>query len=239
MNNGKDNDYNMMRQLFGAETDIPESTERRIAEICASLEDKPQSKIYNIFGCSIALSRKAAIAAAAALVFVVCGGTALAAGLIHSHLYQTTLGTGISDNSEDNTYEDALGNTHYYPAFERVEVDEGQAEQEIGAYITTLDRQFKKGGVTLTLMEFVMDENGIGYLSYTVEDPEGIDGTIIRYGSREAEVDPEKGIAPSIIASGDFDGHDSTFVDDRTVINESLSTDKRVSRSDLRRTISA
>lgn len=219
------NEYKTMRELFSQDADIPVSTERRVRQTLASLEDKPAQKVFNVFGRSVQMSRRAAIAAAAALVFAVGGGTALAAGAIHSSLFDTTMGTGISDNSESNTYEDAFGNTHYYPAFERVEVDQAKAEQALGTYVRTIGSQFTNGGTTVTLRDFVMDVNGIGYLSYTLENPDGVEDLIIRYGGSQVDIDPQKTAQPAIVCYGDFDGFDEMSTDDRTVINDSLSTD--------------
>ena len=59
------------------------------------------------------------------------------------------------------------------PAMERVSVDEELAEKLLGAQMTDIDEAVTIGGYKFTFQSFVMDENGLGVLTYTMENPGG------------------------------------------------------------------
>ena len=59
------------------------------------------------------------------------------------------------------------------PGQERVPVDQDMAEEVVGGDVATVSRSVTVQGVTFTVEDLVMDENGIGMLTYTMEDPNG------------------------------------------------------------------
>lgn len=214
-------DDRLLYEMFSAKPELPESVEKRIKETCAALPERHKTISVRLRGRSITVSRRMVIAAVAALLCVVFAGTALAAGLSHSGLFQTVLGSGKEISENDRIYYDSMGEAHEYPLFERTEVDEQAAELALGRYISRLDRTAEKDGCRVSLGDFVMDENGIGYLSYTFERAEGLDGYIRRYSGSFAalETDVPKELCPDIIVEGGYSA------DVYTVINEELSTE--------------
>lgn len=211
-------DEELMFRLFGADAALPESTEKAIKAACAGLKDR-RKRTFDFSAIRQYVSRRAAVIAAAALACAVFAGTALAAGA-HYGVFQTIFGTGTKTNENEREYTDFLGDVHEYPLFERFDVDEEAAEKALGKYIVSLDRTVEAGGCTLRFGDFVMDENGIGYVSYTLEAPDGIDGVTERCGRNEIGFRHEGGLSePFIEAAG------AGFVDSRFIINEGMSTD--------------
>ena len=61
-----------------------------------------------------------------------------------------------------------------YPAREWAEVDERAANDALGAYVNYNEQSSTLLGYTLTIEEVLMDENGIGAISYCISNPDGI-----------------------------------------------------------------
>lgn len=68
---------------------------------------------------------------------------------------------------------DAHGNPIEMPVMERLELNSAQAEKLIGAYISDVDGTFTLGEDTFTLKNFLIDEDGNGLLTWTLENPNG------------------------------------------------------------------
>lgn len=56
------------------------------------------------------------------------------------------------------------------------EVDTAAAEAALGEYVTGSGRSVCAGGYTLTINDVLIDDNGVGAISYTVSNPDGIPG---------------------------------------------------------------
>ena len=56
------------------------------------------------------------------------------------------------------------------------EVDTAAAEAALGPYVTGSGRSVSAGGYTLAVDEVLIDSNGVGAISYTVSNPDGIPG---------------------------------------------------------------
>ncbi len=114
------------------------------------------------------------IAAALAAILAV---SAAAVGFIRSGFYQNAFGTGI-EGSEGGTKDlyDADGNyvkTFDEPAVERVEADPELAEELIGDAVANVGETVTVGEYTVTVDEYVFDENGMGMVSALISHPEG------------------------------------------------------------------
>lgn len=118
---------------------------------------------------------------AAVLAAMVLGAGAI---VLHTGFFRTAFGDGVEDirvieETWDFTDEDGETQTHHseYPAQERVAVDEAAAEEQVGEYVAdaSADATAQIFGYTVTVESYLVDENGIGVLTYTLENPEGLD----------------------------------------------------------------
>lgn len=60
------------------------------------------------------------------------------------------------------------------PEMERVELDPTQAEQLLGSYVASVEGSIALAGNTITMKNFLMDEVGMGAITYTIENPDGV-----------------------------------------------------------------
>lgn len=121
--------------------------------------------------------RTALIAAALALVLTV---TAYAVGE-YTGFFRTVFGNESigSRDPENKTVTDEDGNVvkeYVVPGQERAPVDPDQAQELVGDATANVGTSVTIEGVTFTVEDFVMDCNGMGVLTYTMEDPEGFPG---------------------------------------------------------------
>lgn len=121
--------------------------------------------------------RTAIIAAALALALA---GTAWAVGE-YTGFFQTVFGNESigSRDPENKTLTDEDGNVvieYVVPGQERAPVDPDQAQELVGDATANVGASVTIEGVTFTVEDFVMDCNGMGVLTYTMEDPEGFPG---------------------------------------------------------------
>ena len=77
---------------------------------------------------------------------------------------------------------DTQGNPIHLPDMERPAADLTKNNQLIGAYISDVDAVVTVGDNTFTLKNFLIDETGAGALTWTVENPNGIDYGNAGYG---------------------------------------------------------
>ena len=121
--------------------------------------------------------RTVLIAAALALVLTV---TAYAVGE-YTGFFRTVFGNESigSRDPENKTVTDEDGNVvkeYVVPGQERAPVDPDQAQELVGDATANVGTSVTIEGVTFTVEDFVMDCNGMGVLTYTMEDPEGFPG---------------------------------------------------------------
>ena len=69
---------------------------------------------------------------------------------------------------------DAYGNPIELPDMERPALDLTEAEKLFGSYISDVDAVVSVGESTFTLNNFLIDETGVGAVTWTVENPNGI-----------------------------------------------------------------
>lgn len=113
---------------------------------------------------------------ALAATVAVLSAAALGAGLSHSSFFQSVFGDSLPGR-EAEEHVDYPGATPYtYPASDRVAVDESQAEELIGDNVADVDSSVElDNGCTYTALSYVKDENGISCLTFTVENPNGLE----------------------------------------------------------------
>ncbi len=95
-----------------------------------------------------------------------------------SDFFSGAFGTGIAgrdaytltDTSPDGT----VFKEEHYPGVERVAVDQEQAARLLGDYVCEIDQGVTMGDFTVVVRNLVLDENGIGVVSYELRNPNGL-----------------------------------------------------------------
>lgn len=112
-------------------------------------------------------------AAACALAAALGGITVFAAA--HGDFFQSIFGTKGQENVEVHEAE-MDGQSWTAPAREWETADEGTAEHLAGDYTAQIGESVTVYGYTLTVDEYLIDENGIGAVMYTLSNPDGLAG---------------------------------------------------------------
>ena len=165
------NDHMKIRRALGP----MHASEDTLEEVFAMIE-REDTRRYTRHTGRRAL-RTAIIAAALALALA---GTAWAVGE-YTGFFQTVFGNESIGgwDTENETLTDEDGNVvkeYIVPGQERVAVDPDQAQELVGDATASVGASVTIEGVTFTVEDFVMDEYGMGALTYTMEDPEGFPG---------------------------------------------------------------
>lgn len=161
------------------------------------------------------MPKKAAVAIAFGMV--VCGATVFAAG--QSGFFGSIFGRKGQKDIEAHVVEDR-GQSWTVPARDWVEVDEAAAEKSLGDHIGQLGDSVTVYGCTLTVEEYVIDESGIGAVTYTLSNPEGLEGMIYDAGYGECCMSPDTPLKDLQVWSTEGDMFDS-----RSILNKTESTD--------------
>ena len=135
-----------------------------------------------------ALGKGAVIAIAAALTLTV----AVASGIV------TLIKADVSpaDKVDDATHraftddidaaapvvDDGKGGLVPVPDMERIPGDVQTTQRLVGQYLSNLDAEMTVDSNTIKLGTFLIDENGLGLLTYSVENPSGVGYTDVGYG---------------------------------------------------------
>lgn len=135
-----------------------------------------------------ALGKGAVIAIAAALTLTV----AVASGIV------TLIKADVSpaDKVDDATHraftddidaaapvvDDGKGGLVPVPDMERIPGDVQTTQRLVGQYLSKLDAEMTVDSNTIKLGTFLIDENGLGLLTYSVENPSGVGYTDVGYG---------------------------------------------------------
>ena len=113
---------------------------------------------------------------AAALAAVLALSVA-AYGFIHSDFYKNAFGTGVESYAGGpKDFYDREGNlvkTVNEPSVDRVEVDPALAEKLVGDAVASVGEPVTVGEFTVTVEDYVFDENGIGMVTVNISHPEG------------------------------------------------------------------
>lgn len=223
-------------ELFKRRTDIPASTDQRLGEVYDRIihtarrrEKRGYTGILNRLKSikaikEVKITRRTALVAAAIAAAVLCAGGALAYGITHSEFFRSVWGGEAG--TEIGTYQSALGETHEFPAFERVELDIEAAERTVGEYIVSCNKTYTRGDCTFTLLEYMCDDNGMGYLCYTLENPNGLD--FIKTGGhgtvRFERLSPDGSVDFALPGEPYVYTADGKETNCRTVMNSGMST---------------
>lgn len=181
-------------------------------------------------------ARRAVTALIAAALAVALSITAYAIGE-HTGFFEQVFGdTGVQSRDAyeviaDDTKPDSGMVT--VPAYERVSVDPEAAEELIGEQVQDVDQSFTLDGVTFTAESMVIDENGVGALTYTVSNPDGFPDMSGAYGETFPalmEMDEEEGYygdggVPLVSAWRDGEEH---FIAPHTYLDSAASTDTQI-----------
>lgn len=95
-----------------------------------------------------------------------------------SDFFSGAFGTGIAGR-DAYTWTDTLPDgtvfkEEYYPGVERVAVDQEQAARLLGDYVCEIDQGVTMDDFTIVVRNLVLDENGIGVVSYEISNPNGL-----------------------------------------------------------------
>lgn len=149
----------------------------------------------------------------AAVLAAVLALSAAAYGFVHSDFYKNAFGTGVESHTGGNIdLYDADGNyvkSNFVPSYERVEVDPEKAEKLVGDAVTTINKTFELNDYTVTVIDALLDDNGVGYITVDIEHPEGH----TRYSDWYMEnIPPYCECEYFMTEDGDNYGHDCTVV---------------------------
>ena len=110
---------------------------------------------------------------------------------------------------------DNSGQVLNLPRMERVAVDAGTMQRLVGDYLSTVDAVMEVDGSTFSLQTFLIDENGSGFLTYTVSNPNGVAYRDVGYG--KINMDKE----PVLFAGGTDSSH---YMDTEVYLDAAAST---------------
>ena len=169
---------------------------------------------------------RAAVATAAVTALVASGAYAA----VSSDFFQSAFGTKGQQDVEAHTVveEDHIspvtGEPVSWTAPSRTweDVDEQVAQRLLDGYVFDVNRTCELHGYTLTVGQCVMDENGNGVATITIENPDGVDTSDASYGEVYLSND-----APVAFA---IDSVDSAvpFWDERIILDAEASTDTKL-----------
>ena len=103
------------------------------------------------------------------------------------------------------------------PRMERTSTDTATVQRLLGDYLCTVDAAMEVDGYTIKLNTFLIDENGSGFLTYTLSHPDGIKADENGYGEVFTPLNP------SLIIGDDPKSFD--YMDAKTYLDTAASTD--------------
>ncbi len=121
-----------------------------------------------------------------------------------------------SMDSETPIVLDNDGNVLSLPQMERVSTDAKTMWRLVGSYLSTVDAVMEVDGYTIKLNTFLIDENGTGFLTYTLSNPDGVTYDDYGYGEVYTPLDPW-------LCIGDPTSHH--LMDAKTYLDTAASTD--------------
>lgn len=188
--------------IFG---EVPSSFEDRVQATLRDLEE-PVMKHMEHKRARRSVKSIVLIAVAAALLMT----TALAAVAV-KNFYDTAYGDKGLENSASYISDDG---EEIIPGHEWVEANPEAAEIIVGDYVQTYDQSVSARGYTLTVESVLIDEHGMGAITYTISNPEGVPYTLrTEDGSGLFDLAPEVLISNLIVLT------DAGMVDEYHVID--------------------
>ncbi len=164
-----------------------------------------------------------AFLACAALSAVAVGTVAYAAA--NTDFFQAAFGDKGQKDMEARDIALDDGRTATLPARQWAEVDEAEAQRLVGDYVVQIGESADYGGYTLAIGSCVVDENGLGVASFTIEHPGGIQLSEVAglYGDLEFASDCPIGALCVMDAAG------TQYLGSAAFIDRNASTDSLVS----------
>lgn len=127
-----------------------------------------------------------AIAAALTLTIAVAGGivTLIKADVSPADKVDDTTHHAFTDDIDAAApvVDDGKGGLVPVPDMERIPGDVQTTQRLVGQYLSKLDAEMTVDSNTIKLGTFLIDENGLGLLTYSVENPSGVGYTDVGYG---------------------------------------------------------
>lgn len=227
------NTEKLMYRLFGADAEVPGSTKSTITHTCASLPEKGklqrlmaerrQKSIFLPFAgdksTNRQMPRRAVLTVAAAAAALLFAGSVFAYGAFRHGIFSSAWGG--EEGTEIGTYLSATGELCEFPAFERAAFDEEKAEAVLGEYVVPCGKSYTCAGNTVTVLEYMCDDLGMGYVSLLIENPNGVSG-LTRSEHGIVYFDGTGGFTEPMVLSG-CGGE----ADQRLVSNSGMSSDTR------------
>ena len=171
------------------------------------------------------ISKSVLIAAVLAMCITVAGAAGVSiAGLIKANVTPSASITTAdlhafsadSMDSETPIVLDNYGDVLCLPRMERVSTDAKTMWRLVGDYLSTVDAAMEVDGYTIQLNTFLIDENGTGFLTYTLSNPNGVTYDDNGYGEVYTPLAPWLYI-------GDPSSH--RLMDAKTYLDAAASTD--------------
>lgn len=190
--------------ILGAGLELPRSTDRRLESVYEQIRRQPRKELPMNRKNTLFSDRRFLLVIAAAAVMVLCAGSALAYTLTHYDFVNAVWRTG----------------------------DTEQETQLVDDYITTSGQTLELCGYTFTAEEYMLDENGMGFVRWSMENPEGLpavndatNGGSYSGGDSEFWFEPdENGMV--ITGTGFAAGEDSSYMaNNHTWIDGVMSTE--------------
>ena len=103
------------------------------------------------------------------------------------------------------------------PRMERASTDTATVQRLLGDYLCTVNATMEVDGYTIKLNTFLIDENGSGFLTYTLSNPNGVEPDENGYGEVYTPLDPW------LIIGDDPKSFD--YMDAKTYLDTAASTD--------------
>ena len=103
------------------------------------------------------------------------------------------------------------------PRMERASTDTATVQRLLGDYLCTVNATMEVDGYTIKLNTFLIDENGSGFLTYTLSNPNGVEPDENGYGEVYTPLDPW------LIIGDDPTSYD--YMDAKTYLDTAATTD--------------
>lgn len=162
-----------LKKILGQEIEIPDQVEERLRQACAQAKPAPQTVRR------LRRPLRTALVAAAA-VAVLSASAAAVYAVNHGSAFQMFFGNESRSSTEYTEVYDEYGN--FYVASmneERVSVDEEQAETLVGEYLSDTGCVWQVGEYTVTVENYLLDENtGAAKIYYSLKRPGGVEGIV-------------------------------------------------------------
>ena len=136
---------------------------------------------------------------------------------------------GQENTAPQEVLEAGKDTTWTMPGREWVEVDEEQAEELVGEHIAAVGESISVGDWTLTVDAYTFDDRGIGAVTYTLANPNGLGDAIRDAGNGQFYIDIDNADGLGEIGLGGTleDPEQSIYhgFDTRNIVDKTLTTD--------------